>query len=130
MRTPRARSRSGFALVIVTLFLLLFLALWGQAARQVGSMIRVEEARSRRIARDAARLPSATAMAQALAALEVGYPPSSPFTCAVLATNGSSFAVTFARDDANAGQWTVRVEPTTDGSLTALDPANFSATAP
>ena len=51
MMTRRRRRRPGYAMVIVVLFVLLFLGLWGRAARQVGSMIRIEEARARRVRR-------------------------------------------------------------------------------
>ena len=46
MMTSRRRKRPGYAMIMVVLFLLLFLGLWGQAARQIGSLIRTEEART------------------------------------------------------------------------------------
>ena len=117
-------------MVLVVLFLVTFLGLWGQTARQIGSMIRIEEARARRVRRDAARLPAEAALAQALAALERGFPPSASYACGVTTADGSSFIVTFLRDPAAADEWLVSVEPTTESNLPPLDPSQFGATSP
>ena len=111
-------------MILVVLFLVLFLGLWGQVARQIGSMIRIEEARARRVRRDAARLPAEAVLAQALAILEVGYPPSSSYRCSV-----QGFAITFEQDSVNKDEWNLTVSPTSE-TLTPLNSANFVATPP
>lgn len=126
----RCPTRRGYTLVLVVLFLVLFLGLWGQAARQIGSMIRIEEARAARVRRDAARLQGEAVLAQALAALETGFPTTSPYTCAMTAPNGSTFAATFVRDPVSTDEWVVSAEPTTDDSLPPFDSGFFVATPP
>ena len=123
--------RRGYALVAVVVFVLGFLGLWTVAARQISSMLRVEQARAKRIARDAAALPSRQALARALYALESGYPPSSPYTCVVLA-GSTEFAVTFQidPDTGDPSDWIVTASTTVDPGLPALDPAQFEATPP
>ena len=126
----RRKSRSGYAMVLVLVFVVLFLGLWSIAARQVGSMLRIEQARAGRVSRDAERLPAATVLAQALASLETGYPPSSPYTCSLLAANGNLFAITFTRDLTTTDQWIVSVAPTSDETLPPLNCAQFGVTSP
>ena len=131
--TNRPRNRRGYAMVLVVLFVVLFLGLWGQAARQIGSMIRIEEARAHRVRRDAARLPIEAALARALAALELGFPPSPLYTCGITTSDGAAFAATFRQDPERPDEWIVSVEPTSEGllpPLPPLDPAQFAAAPP
>jgi hypothetical protein len=123
--------RRGYAMVIVVVFVLGFLGLWTVAARQIGSMLRVEQARAKRIARDAAALASRQALAQAMAALEIGYPPMNPYTCLVMA-GSTEFAVTFQidPDTGDPADWLVTASTTIDPGLPALDPAQFEAVPP
>ncbi len=123
--------RRGFAMVAVVVFVLIFLGLWTVAARQISSMLRVEQARARRIARDAAALPSRKALALALAALESGYPPSNPYVCFVM-VDSTEFAVTYAINPATEDptDWIVTASTIVDPGLPALDPAQFGATPP
>src|SRR5437868_2197773 len=97
MRT-RPRYRRGYSMILVVLFLVVFLGIWGQAARQVGSMLRIEQARAQRIRRDAARLPAEEGLAKALAALESGFPPTNPYTCSYTSSSGDLVSITFTRD--------------------------------
>lgn len=128
--TNRPRNRRGYAMVLVVLFVVLFLGLWGQAARQIGSTIRIEEARARRVRRDAARLPAEVALSQALAALELGFPPSPSYTCRISTPDGSTYAATFLRDPQRPDEWVASVEPTSDDSLSTFDPTQFAAAPP
>ena len=123
--------RRGYAMVAVVVFVLGFLGLWTVAARQISSMLRVEQARAKRIARDAAALASRQALAQALAALESGYPPANPYVCLVMA-GGTEFAITYQinPDTEDPTDWLVSASTTTDPGLPALDPAEFEATPP
>ncbi len=128
--TVRPRRR-GYAMVAVVVFVIGFLGLWTVAARQISSMLRVEQARARRIARDAAALTSRQALAQALAALESGYPPTNPYVCLVTA-GGTEFAVTYQinPETEDPTDWLVSASTTVDPGLPALDPADFEAGPP
>jgi hypothetical protein len=123
--------RRGYAMVAVVVFVLVFLGLWTIAARQISSMLRVEQARAKRIARDAAALPSRQALAQALAALESGYPPTNPYVCLVT-VGPTEFAVTFTINPATEDptDWLVTASTTTDPGLPALDPSQFEPSPP
>jgi hypothetical protein len=125
------RRRRGYAMVAVVMFVLVFLGLWTVAARQISSMLRVEQARAKRIARDAAALPSRQALAQALAALESGFPPTNPYVC--LVTVGSTeFAVTFVinPDTEDPTDWLVTASTITDPGLPVLDASQFEPSPP
>lgn len=114
--------RRGYAMVAVVAFVLIFLGLWTVAARQINTMLRVEQARHNRILADQANLAARQALAQALAALGSGYPPSSPYYCRY----GSDFEIAFTNPDpADYTAWTVTVSPSPDLSLPALDPFLF-----
>lgn len=127
---PRPRRR-GYAMVAVVAFVLVFLGLWTVAARQISSMLRIEQARAKRIARDAAALPARKALAQALAALESGYPPANPYTCLVT-VDSTEFAVTYTinPDTEDPTDWLVTASTTVDPGLPALDPGEFKASPP
>jgi hypothetical protein len=118
-------------MVAVVVFVLGFLGLWTVAARQISSMLRVEQARARRIARDAAGLPARKALAQALAALELGYPPANPYVCQVT-IDGTEFAVTYTINPTTEDptDWLVTASTITDPGLPALDPSQFEANPP
>jgi hypothetical protein len=123
--------RRGYALVVVLLFLTLFMGLWGIAARQIGTMLRIEQARARQAKSDTAALPAMAALAQALAALEVGYPPSSPY---VVGVGSTDFTVTYTMVGASdpSSSWSVQVAPAssllppTDPNHPTLDPQQFT----
>ena len=141
-RTRPGRPAGGYAMVLVVLFMVLFLGLWGQAARQIGSMIRIEEARDRRVRRDADRLLVQAALARGLAALEQGYPPADPFTCVVEIRPADAdyrrdpsepavlFALTYARETEDPAVWTVAADATAPAGLPPLDPSSFKDAPP
>lgn len=129
MRRVHTR-RSGYTIVLVVLFVVMFLGLWGLASRELGSLIRIEVARSQRVRRDAERLPYLTAYARALAALEVGYPPSRGYECRITQIDGSLVSIKFEPDEQVANQWWIVVAPTSDTTLPELDLNNFVALAP
>jgi hypothetical protein len=128
--TPRA-PRRGYAMVAVVLFVMLFLGLWGVAGRQLGSMLRIEQARARRVQRDLDGLGATQALAKALAALEVGFPRTTPYTCRVN-VGGTDFALTFTRnpDGSDPTAWSLQATPTTDLTAPTLDPGQFQPTPP
>jgi hypothetical protein len=126
---PRPQRR-GYAMVVVVMFVILFLGLWSLAARQVSSLLRVEQARAHRVARDVTNLPARRALAQALAALQVGYPPRNPYNCQV-SIDGNPFTLTFTIDPSSNDPhaWEVKAATSTDTSL-PLDPALFTQDPP
>jgi hypothetical protein len=127
---PRPQRR-GYAMVVVVMFVILFLGLWSLAARQVSSLLRVEQARAHRVARDVTNLPARRALAQALAALQVGYPPRNPYVCQV-SIDGNPFTLTFAIDTSSndTHAWEVQAATNTDTSLPTLAPSQFGPTPP
>jgi hypothetical protein len=128
--TPNPRRR-GYALIAVILFVTLYLGLWSVAARQVSILLRIEQARANRIALDATAVPALEALAQGLAALEVGYPPANPY---VVGTSGSGFTLVYTRLE--GGNWSVQALPSadapdpTDPAHATLDPTQFQPTPP
>ena len=133
MKPTKARRARGatIAMVLVVLFLVLFLGLWGQAARQIGSMIRIEEARARRVRRDAASSSAREALSRALAAAGGRIPSVDPVHVRPgHNSDGSAFAVSYQRDPALPDQWIVSVEPTADSSLAPFDVSQFGPATP
>jgi hypothetical protein len=130
MNANRKRVRRGYAMIMVILFLVLFLGLWSQATGQIASMIRIEEARQRRVQRDTARLPASTSLARAIAALEVGFPPSTPYSCTATASDGTALILTFERAEDNPDEWIVSAVPGSSVALPQFDPEQFATTAP
>jgi hypothetical protein len=121
---PSPRRR-GQVLILVLLLMVLFMGLWGMAARQIGTMLRIEQARANRIPRTPDPSPAMSALAQALAALEVGYPPSSPYIASV-SMGRIIFTVTYTLVDSSGpnSTWSVQVAP--DSNLyPLLDTRNF-----
>lgn len=127
---PRPHRR-GYAMVVVVMFVILFLGLWSLAARQVSSLLRVEQARAHRVARDVTNLPARRALAQALAALQVGYPPTNPYNCQ-MSIDGNPFTLTFTIDPSSNDPhaWEVQAATNADPSLLTLDPALFGQDPP
>ena len=128
--THRSGNRRGYSMVMVVLFLVLILGMWGQAGRRIASLMRIEQARARRVLKDAAQAPAAAALARALATLEQGFSPSPSYTCAIQAPDGSLFAATFASVPESPNQWVVSVSSTSDTTLPPLDAANFGVAPP
>jgi Tfp pilus assembly protein PilV len=119
---PRPRRR-GYAMVAVVVFVMLFLGLWGLAARQIGSLLRIEQARANRVQADSKGLPRMRVLAKALAALEVAFPAKQYYQCKVQDAasdgTGSWFVVNFQLlpgVTATTSQWTIEVGAETDGS--------------
>lgn len=116
--------RSAYAMVAVLVALVLFLALWGIAHRQIAATLRVESAQALRTQRDEGSLH---ALAQALTLLETGTPPTSPYvgTATVPTSRGSlTFTVTFTVTATNA--WSVHVAPAADGVTGPALPTSFN----
>ncbi|MDG3007703.1 hypothetical protein [Paludisphaera mucosa] len=129
----RRSQRRGYAMVMVVLFVTLMLGLWSLASREIGTLLRIEQARASRVQRDKDSLPGRKAMAKALSvaldALAGGYPRSTSLTRAIY-VGEDQFALTFACDPDHPEEWTIQVTPTTEVGLESLDASLFSATPP
>jgi hypothetical protein len=117
--------RRGYALVIVLVFLTLFMGLWSIAARQIGIMLRIEQARGHQAGSDATALPAMQALAQGLAALEVGYPPSNPYVADVPNTG---YTLTYTRDLTITTNWSIQVAPSDPNN--PIPPQTFKSITP
>jgi hypothetical protein len=103
-------KRHGYAMMLVFVFLVLFLLFLGMAYAQLTSALRIETAHAQQVVRDQGAIP---AVAQGLALLETGLPPSNPYVCATTITGSTgarSFTVTFTLEGGN--NWSVRAAPT------------------
>ena len=123
-RGERARKRRfGYAMMLVLVFLVLFLALWSLAYQQMAAALRADTARALQIRRDEGSIP---ALARGLALLETGYPPSNPYICGVIINTSAgprSFTVTFA--SAGDSIWSVQSTPTAVNDNPPTMPSTF-----
>jgi hypothetical protein len=129
--------RRGYAMVAVVAFVLIFLGLWTVAARQIDTMLRIEQARSNRIKREGPQgnLPALRALAQAIEAFNWGYPPpndpSHPSPACpcyrTVTVDGTEFAIEFAVNPDDPTDWTVTVSTMVDPGMPPLDPSQFEA---
>ena len=124
----KKHSRSGFAMMLVLVFIVLFLGLLGVALRQTAAALRIESVRIMQTERDEG---SIHAVALGLTLLETGLPPADPYVCGVDITTSSgvrSFTVTFASE--GVGQWSVKSVATGEGESPQPMPATFATTTP
>jgi hypothetical protein len=118
------RKRSGYAMVLVIVFIVLFLAFLGVAYRQFGTALRVESVHSQQVQRDEGSLH---ALARALALLETGLPPTSPYSCGVTISTSrgpSVYTITFANEGST--NWSVRAAPRAPGDNPPPMPVTFA----
>ena len=123
-KTPR----SGFAMMLVLVFIVLFLGFLGVALRQTAAALRIESVRIMQIQRDEG---SVHAVARGLALLETGLPPTDPYVCGVdinISTGIRSFTVTFSSEV--EGQWSVHSVATPAGDSPQVMPASFGPETP
>ena len=106
----RAKTdRSGYAMMLVLVFIVLFLSFWSIAYRQTAAALRIECTQVLQRQRDEG---SIHALARALALLETGLPPTDPYVCGVTidtSTGERSYAVTFSSEGEN--HWSVQAAP-------------------
>jgi len=105
-RKPSARR--GYALILVIVFLVIFLAMLGTAWRQVASVLRVETIRAVQTRRDQGCLLAAV---RGIHYLEETTTPSSPQEF-IIDGFSNTFTVTFVQDPADTTIWTVKAVPT------------------
>lgn len=109
--------RSGYALLVVLLFLAALLTMLSLTQRQLASALRIESVREQTRRRDGGSL---YATALALEVLETGLPPETPYVCGVTVTTPSgpqAYAVKFVQV---AGTWSITARPAL--STEVLDP--------
>jgi hypothetical protein len=108
-RTSVPSPRRGYALMMVLVFLVLFLAVLGVCYRHIAAMLRIESVNQIRIVHDQGCVE---VLARAMALLESGLPPSNPFVCGATQTTSigpKTMKIAFSlRED---GLWQVRVSP-------------------
>ena len=124
----RKPSRSGYAMLLVLAFLVLFFSAMSLAYSQLASLIRAETARARELQRDQGSVP---ALARALALLETGYPPSNFYVCGVTidtAAGPRPFTITFSSQ--GSGNWSVHSAPTADNENPQPMPLLFTSQSP
>lgn len=119
-RTPRR----GFAMMLVLVFIILFMAMLGVACRQTASALRIESVSLVQKQRDEGSLH---AVAKGLALLETGIPPTDPYVCAVditTSTGTRSYTVTFTAEATN--NWSINAKPTDAGDTPLPMPTVFT----
>lgn len=117
-------NRAGYAMTLVIVFIVLFLSLLSLAYHQTAAALRVESIRDLQRLRDEG---STHAMARALALLETGEPPSSPYVCGVTIdtyTGPRPYTLTFTAEA--EGRWSVHAELTQPGDDPQPLPDSFA----
>jgi hypothetical protein len=121
----REIKRPGYAMLLVLVFLILMTSLLALAYGQLASVLNNERVRAQQVQRDTG---STQAVASALALLETGFPPSSPYTCDVTintSAGASSFTVIFTSQGANV--WSVNSAPSVPGDGNPPMPSTFGS---
>ena len=103
-------ARRGYALMLVIIFLVIFLAMLGTAWRHVASVLRVETIRAVQSRRDQGCL---LAVIKGIHYLENTTTPSSPQEF-VIDGFSNTFTVTLDRDPLDNTIWTIKAVPTPD----------------
>jgi hypothetical protein len=121
----RAIKRPGYAMLLVLVFLIMMTSLLALAYGELASVLHIEMVRTQQIQRDSG---STQAVASALALLETGFPPTSPYTCDVTintSTGASSFTVIFTSQGGNI--WSVNSAPSVSGDGNPPMPTTFGS---
>jgi len=103
-------NRRGYAMMLVLVFIVMILSLYGLSFRYLTAVLRTETTRTLRTQRDEGAIQ---ALAVGLELLETGFPPTDPYVCAVslvAADTKRSFTVTFRSESDDT--WSVRAAPT------------------
>ena len=116
-------ARRGYALMTVSVFLVLMLAMTGVVHRHLSSALRIEKARVQAEQRDEALIH---ALAKAMELLETGVPPSDPYVCGTTVDTSQgleSITVTFANEISEI--WSLHAAPTAPAEDPQPMPASF-----
>lgn len=119
----RRSARRGYALMTVSLFLVLMLATTGVVHRHLSSTLRIEQARVQAEHRDEALMH---ALAKAMELLETAVPPSDPYVCGTtIATSQGLEAITVTFANELNEIWSVHAAPTAPDENPQPMPASF-----
>jgi len=121
--TGNRPHRSGYALIMVLVFMVLFAAIVGVAFRRLGSAIRTESAHAIQLRRDAGSLQ---ALAKGLSLLETGLPSENPYVCGTTIDTPDgprTFTVTFTQEEGTS--FSVRAAPSLPDEVLTPMPDNF-----
>ncbi len=121
-RTKRS-ARRGYALMTVSIFLVLMLAMTGVVHRHLSSTLRIEKARIQGQQRDEALMH---ALAKALELIETGLPPSDPYICeTTIDTSQGLESITVTYTNELNEIWSVHAAPTGPNANPQPMPATF-----
>jgi hypothetical protein len=110
-------------MLMVILFLVLMFSLLSLGYSQLGSALRAEAARAQQVQRDEGTIP---VLAMALALLETGLPPVSPYVCGTsVTTSTGTFAFTVTFTSLGNNTWSVQSSPTAVGDSPQPMPNSF-----
>lgn len=127
MRITSTR-RPGYAMMLVLVFIVVFLAVLGVAYRQTAAALRLESVRSQQVRRDEG---SVHALARGVTLLETGLPPANPYLCAVTLNTSSgprTYTVTFTSEGGT--NWAVHAAPSAPGENSPPMPSTFAPDTP
>ena len=120
----RLAKRSGYALMLVLMFIVLLLAFLMVAYRGVASAVRIESVRSAHVERDEGSIP---ALAKAVALLETGLPPGNLYVCGVtIATSAGQRAFTVTYTLVSGTTWSVHAAAAQPDENPPPMPATFA----
>ena len=117
--------RGGYAVIMVLVFIVLLLSLVGVAQRNLAATLRSVVARAAQIQGDEGVV---TAAARALALLETGLPPGSPYTCGVSVSTSAglqNMTVVFTLEEGTT--WQIVAAPAQPGENPPPMPSTFAA---
>jgi len=117
-------TRNGYALAIVLIFMILLLSLSSVAFRHIAAALRVESVHAEQVIRDQGSL---NAVAQGLALLQTGPPPTNPFVGGVtIDTSSGQRDYTVTMSSVDEGTWTINAIPTPLGQSPDPMPGSFA----
>lgn len=119
-----ARPRSGYAMILVMVFVMLLLGLWSVAYRQLGSAVRLRAVGVQQLQRDEGCMQAA---ARGLALLETGTPATDPYTCVTTvytSTGVHIYKVQFTLE--GTSKWAIRANELPSGESYVSMPSSFS----
>jgi hypothetical protein len=108
IRPSRARTRKGYSLTVVLIFLILLFALWSTVYRSTSSLLRIETNRVMQQARDQGTM---NALGQALQLLQYSKPSDSSNPSRTLFVYGVVMTVQSANGSCTTTNYTVQFSP-------------------
>ena len=121
-------TRRGYAMILVVLFLVLFLAILGVAGCEVAALLRTVSLQTVHSDRDQGSLQAA---ALAVALLETGLPPTSPYACVTTIdtpTGPQPMRVTWTLEAGTT--WSIATAPAAPGEVLTPMPSTLATPPP